>query len=135
MKRKFVLPLVLLLLCVLIGAAAQERFFNDPYEQSVDLEQLMYAAEFANEEIVYYSNRPKPGFDRIETFASLIAEIGNINRYNASKQDYLDWATKQVELGQQLAEAANAKELEKVKTLHQQLLDNCNACHGTYLEH
>lgn len=134
-KNKIVLPLSILLPCILFGAAAQERIFNEPYEQSVDLEYLMYAADFANEEIVYYSTRPKPSFDRIETFASLIAEIGNINRYNAPKKDYLDWTTTQVDLGKQLAAAARAKDLEKVKTVHQQLLNNCNACHDKYLGH
>ncbi len=71
----------------------------------------------------------------IQESAEVLAELGNVNRFNKNKDDYRAWATQLRDTAIQLAREADKKQKANeshMKKLFQEIKNTCVACHDVY---
>ncbi len=73
----------------------------------------------------------------IREAAEILAELSNVNRHHAEKDDYLAWATQTRDIAIELAAEAGKKsqaDEKRIQAIVERLGTTCGACHDKYQE-
>lgn len=73
--------------------------------------------------------------EQIETSAEVLAELANVNTYNAQKDDYRKWAGELRDTALELSKEGKKKDKlddAKMKQLVDKMKATCEACHKAY---
>lgn len=73
--------------------------------------------------------------EQIEVFSEVLAELANVNTFNAQKDDYRKWAGELRDTALELAKEGKKKgemDAAKMKALVEKMKATCEACHKAY---
>jgi hypothetical protein len=97
---------------------------------------LMEGQEYHYKEIdKQLKEKGKENFKLVRIHANVLAELSNVNQYQADmakEADYRKWAVEARDLSLALADAAKAKNAEKSHELYREIYTRCTNCHDKY---
>ncbi len=145
MIRKVGLTVILFAGCIwCLALATQANSAQDvptrmPFKPVASVKSLMHGQGAFFKTIMTELEKPA-GAERnqeIRESAEVLAELANVNRHHAQKDDYLGWSTQVRDVALQLAAEAGKKgrvDDARLNTILGTMKSACGACHDVYQE-